>query len=290
MLRFKQMGTIAEQLKRKLNNRPKRLSTRGKTAFVLAHPDDETITGAGYLARLGTLAKLRAIRHLVSLTNQLLGILPRQYVRAKFSWVATPVAYYASLGEKGNHNGVRPEEKLEKIRSEELQQVTKILGMRAEIDSLGDGKLKEGEEQLEEKILYYLEKEQPDRVITFPSSGLTGHPDHIAISRAATRAVERYNQKSSQPIELYYRVIDSKEKGITGPYILHDPLSITHKRRVFPFRRKIRQVIEAHRTQVPEMGTIYLAFKKYAKKPQSPPHYKGETAKIWKTETYHRVD
>lgn len=60
------------------SRRPQRLSNKGKTLFVLAHPDDETITGAGYLARLGFLAKFRSIdwdRYGINLAENYLGSL-----------------------------------------------------------------------------------------------------------------------------------------------------------------------------------------------------------------------
>lgn len=271
-------------------NQPKRLSIVGKTVFVLAHPDDETIVGAGYLAQLGTLAKFRASDRLFAITNHFVKKLPLHFALSERSWVEAPSIYYASLGEKGNHNGVRTNEPLEKIRREEVNQAAKILGARIEIDNLGDGELEEKEQLLELKILHFLRREQPGRVITFPPSGLTGHPDHKAVSRAATNAVRRFNQESKRSIELYYRVIDPDERGITGPFIHHDRLPITHQKRTFFFRGKIRRTIESHRTQVPEMGTIYPAFQHYAKRPQNPPEYRGKTTSIWNKETFHRVD
>lgn len=271
-------------------NQPKRLSMMGKTVFILAHPDDETIVGAGYLAQLGTLAKFRAISQLVAFANQFVKKLSLHFALSERSWIETPSIYYATLGEKGNHNGVRTNEPLEKIRREEVNQAAKILGARIEIDNIGDGKLENREQLLEQKILHFLRREQPDRVITFPPSGLTGHPDHKAVSRAATNAVRRFNQESKRSIELYYRVIDPDERGITGPFIHHDRLPITHQKRTILFRGKIRRTIEAHRTQVPEMGTIYPAFQRYAKRPQSPPEYRGKTTSIWKKETFHRID
>ncbi len=270
------------------SRRPQRLSNKGKTLFVLAHPDDETITGAGYLARLGFLAKFRSIDRLGSLWNKLSGKLPRQFALAK--WVKPPVVYYATLGEKGNHNGVRTDEPLKVVRREELKKAAKILGIKTFVDRFSDGELQQIIWRLELRILAFLKRECPDRVITFAPSGLTGHADHKAIADATTRAVERYNQTAEKPIELYYRVIDPNEKGITGPFITYDPeYDITHTKSTSVFRKRILRAIEAHQTQVPEMGTIYTAFEKYAKKPQNPPRYKGETSKIWREETYCRV-
>ena len=46
-------------------------------------------------------------------------------------------------------------------------------------------------DELVERIAAVLEEERPDVVITFGPDGITGHPDHIAIGKAATEAFHR---------------------------------------------------------------------------------------------------
>lgn len=269
--------------------RHKRMPLKGKTAFVLAHPDDETIVGLGYMARLGTLAHFKAIdRLLPQFANR-----PLQKVRSLFEGFEVPVVYYASLGEKGNPNGVSTPEGLAKVRAQELDHSSRILRSRYSLDDLGDGQLSEPKiyNRLVEHVGEFLEKEKPDRVITFADSGLTGHPDHIAISKATKEAVKSYNAiHKSNPIELYFRVISRDDQGITGPFIHYDDhLPITHVSSDRGFQRKKRRAIEAHTTQIPEMGTIYPAYARYAKKPMIPPKYRGNKHLLWKKETFHRV-
>ena len=274
----------------------RRLPLTGKTAFVLAHPDDETVTGVGYLGKLGRLARFKVINRLLKKCNQLSGKLPRHWglsvMLSKIRAVETPVMYYATMGENGKHNGVREEEDLSRVRFDELQQAAKILRAKINIGHFHDGSLIEAHKKLEERIFEFLEREKPDRVITFPPTGITGHLDHREISFATLKAVEKYNQQHPErEISLFFRVIHPGDREITGPYIYHDELPITHRSKVSKVlfsKKKICEVIQAHRTQVPEMGTIFTAFRKFAKQPLDPPHYKGERKKIWKEETFYQ--
>lgn len=273
-----------------------KMPVTGKTVFVLAHPDDETVVGAGYLGKLGILSKLNAINLLSKRVgiSQMLGL---SILLSRLKMVKTPTIYYATLGEKGNTNFVCGKKELKSVRRYELQEVTRILGADVTIGQdtdrkLVDGGLKNRKKKLMNSILRFLEEEKPDRVVTFPPSGITLHQDHIAVSEATTEAVLAYNQRhAAKPIALFYRVIGRHEKGITGPYIYHDDLPITHRSKVSRLlfsKRKIADVIRAHRTQVPEMGTIYPAFSRYAKKPLIPPRYRADISLIWDEENFHQ--
>src|SRR5690606_19766930 len=46
-------------------------------------------------------------------------------------------------------------------------------------------------EDLVERIATVLAEERPDVVITFGPDGITGHPDHVTVSRATTAAFRR---------------------------------------------------------------------------------------------------
>jgi len=52
--------------------------------------------------------------------------------------------------------------------------------------------------ELVERIAAILEEERPDVVITFGPDGVTGHPDHIAVGRAATEAFHRLRATSGE--------------------------------------------------------------------------------------------
>ena len=57
------------------------------------------------------------------------------------------------------------------------------------------------------KVLEIMKKVQPDVVITFGPDGISGHPDHIAIGRAATVAFEKVIKQSIGMHKLYYVAI-----------------------------------------------------------------------------------
>lgn len=274
----------------------RRIPVTGKTAFILAHPDDETVTGVGYLGKVGKLARFQALNGVLNQINRAACKLPQSFTLsrrlAEIRAIQTPILYYATLGENGNHNGVREDEDLKVVRYDELQKAASILGTTITLGHFQDGRLKENRVALERSIFDFLEREKPDRVITFPPTGITKHPDHEEISHATLHAVETYNQRhSDEKISLYFRVIQPDDRGITGRYVYHDDLPATHcskvSRTLFS-RKKIAEVIQSHQTQVPEMGTIFPSFGKFAKKPTNPPDYKGDEKKIWKKETFHQ--
>jgi len=88
------------------------------------------------------------------------------------------------------------------IRENELREAAGILGInQLEFLDYMDGTLAEvDEEEIVTKLLAIFKKENPDAVITFDPTGLSGHPDHIAINRFITKAFERANL----PARLFY--------------------------------------------------------------------------------------
>lgn len=266
-----------------------KMPIKGKTALILAHPDDETIIGLGILARLGMLARFQAIsKKLARFQNP-----PLKKLRDLFGSVDVPIVYCATLGEKGNPNGICSQEELPDVRKRELHTSSQILNNELlQHDNLGDGQLSDPKvyDQLVENIENFLKKGKPHRVITFAPSGLTGHPDHIAVSKATTQAVKNYNAQNLHKIDLFYRVISRDERKITGESIHYDGYEITHVSKDTGFQRTKLRAMIAHTTQVPEMGTIFRAISKYAKRPMNPPKYRGEKRLLWKEETFHRVE
>ena len=130
---------------------------------VLAHPDDES------MALGGTLAKYAA------------------------EGVETTIlcATRGDAGRYGAERGKLPPEELARIRARELQDATRVLGVR-DVHFLGyhDGQVDRVDPaEAIRKIVGHVRRFRPQVVVTFGPDGLYGHPDHIAISQLTTAAV-----------------------------------------------------------------------------------------------------
>ncbi|MDZ7785910.1 MAG: PIG-L family deacetylase [Candidatus Saccharibacteria bacterium] len=96
----------------------------------------------------------------------------------------------ASRGEAGVQDESRwPAEKLGAIRTKELEAAYECLGAIEHVwfdysdGKVGDVSLAEGEKVVTRRI----EACHPDTILTFGPEGMTGHPDHRAVSAWATR-------------------------------------------------------------------------------------------------------
>jgi LmbE family N-acetylglucosaminyl deacetylase len=129
---------------------------------VVAHPDDESL-GVG-------------------------GVLAKCHAEGVETYLVT-----ATRGEKGWFGP--PEEnpgptELGKIREGELKEASKALGLR-EVNLLDyvDGELDKADQLvLTGQVVSHIRRIRPDVVLAFDQSGVYGHPDHIAATRAATAA------------------------------------------------------------------------------------------------------
>lgn len=130
---------------------------------VFAHPDDEVFCAGG------TLAKYCADG-------------------------AEAMVLCATRGDAGQIRdaAVATRRNLGEVREAELRRACACLG----VDTVrcldhGDGRLRDvGVEALADEIRDVVHGFSPDVVITFGDDGAYGHPDHVAISAATTRAVE----------------------------------------------------------------------------------------------------
>lgn len=151
-----------------------------KVIFVFAHPDDESFSSGGTIAKL-----------------------VQKGVEVKL--------ITATKGEKGQL-GIPPitiREKAGEVREQELRKAAKILGI-SEIFFLGfmDGKLinlPRGE--ISKKIFEIFQKELPDVVVTFNEEGGSKHPDHIQINKSVTEAFSKYLENVKKHVRLYYSAI-----------------------------------------------------------------------------------
>lgn len=100
----------------------------------------------------------------------------------------------ATKGEAGVQDESRwPAARLSDIRSQEMAKGLEILGI-SNHQWLGypDGACMEvSEDEAVARIIDIIEQYQTDSIITFAPDGLTGHPDHRAVSRWARKAAEK---------------------------------------------------------------------------------------------------
>lgn len=139
----------------------------GTIMGVWAHPDDESFMAGGLLS---------------------MAVANGQQV----------VCITATKGEAGVQDESRwPAARLGDIRAKELLHALEILGIQAQ-HWLGyyDGKCAEiADEEAVPRLASLIEQYKPDTIITFPPDGMTGHPDHQAVSRWARAAVEQAAHK-----------------------------------------------------------------------------------------------
>ncbi len=176
---------------------PQDIKQLGTILSVWAHPDDETFSCAGIMA-----AAVQNGQRVICVT--------------------------ATRGEAGVQDAERwPPDQLATIREHELDEALAVMGV-AEHFWLGypDGgcgtvSLTEGAGRIGEFIRQY----QPDTILTFGPDGMTGHPDHCAISAWATAAAavadkrpavyyaveekdryERYLKAADERFDIYFNI------------------------------------------------------------------------------------
>jgi LmbE family N-acetylglucosaminyl deacetylase len=128
----------------------------------------------------------------------------------------------ATRGELGAYDEDRwPSDMLAGIRTAELQEAFKILGIPVQIwmDYPDGGCDKVDQNEAVEKLKEIIAKVQPDSIITFGPDGLTGHTDHAAVSEWARQAggnipvyqvvqdreqYDKYLKKLDQKFNIYF--------------------------------------------------------------------------------------
>jgi len=151
---------------------------RRSILLVFAHPDDESFGMAGTVK--------------------------------KYTQQGVPVDLVcATRGEKGSRMDVPENIDTGSAREAELHAAAAIIGIR-DIYFLGymDGELNQADaKEVVNKIIDVMQRVQPEIVITFGPDGISGHSDHIAVGRAATKAFKKLYTQGNWPRKLYYVTI-----------------------------------------------------------------------------------
>ena len=151
----------------------------GTIMGIWAHPDDETFTMGGILAQAAA-------------NDQQVIIVT------------------ATKGEQGIQDESRwPAERLGAIREAELHDAMTILGIRNhQMLNYPDGGCQNvDEEEAVNKLAALIARYQPDSIFTFGHDGLTGHPDHQAVSDWASAA-----KKLAESHAIIYHSVQTTEQ------------------------------------------------------------------------------
>jgi LmbE family N-acetylglucosaminyl deacetylase len=138
------------------------IASLGTILGVWAHPDDEAFLSAGIM----TTAVAQGQR---------------------------VVCVTATRGEKGfPDDDPRPSEERAALRVEELAECLAILGVDDHrwLDYPDGGLVEVDERKPVDELVAIIDEVQPDTVLTFGPDGMTGHFDHMTVSRWTTLAVE----------------------------------------------------------------------------------------------------
>jgi LmbE family N-acetylglucosaminyl deacetylase len=185
--------------------------------LVHAHPDDEAVSTGGVIARAHDEG-----RRVVLVTGT-----------------------RGELGEVHNMDEESSRPILAEIRTEELREAARILGIdRIEFLGYRDSGM-EGTpgneaaesfhraslEEASERLAGILREERPDVVVTYGADGVYGHPDHIKAHEVTLAAVHRLREEGWEPQKLYFTAIprermrqfiermreDAGSQGAVGP-------------------------------------------------------------------------
>ncbi len=216
-----------------------KISSNGLSLLaVYAHPDDEAFVPGGTIAKY---AHEGARITLVCATRGEAGMLGNP-----------PISDRSSLGE---------------CRTEELTSSCKVLGIdRLCCWDFSDAKLSTyPHRDVEGRIVEIIRLVKPQVVITFGHEGITGHPDHAAISHFATDAffaagqADKYPELKGdglevyQPIKLYYSVLPKRvAESLTYKLQGVDDKEISTTIDVSRFTHLKNDALFCHRTQLPD--------------------------------------
>ena len=145
---------------------------------ILAHPDDESFAAGGTLA--------------------------------KYAHQGVQVTLLCATRGEAGILGVTPEE-AGAIREAELGKAAEHLGIEVYFLGFQDGELAQTKpETLLKTIAGWIDRVQPQVILTFGPDGVSGHPDHVTISNIVTQAYDLYYKNG---LLLYIRPSEATALG-----------------------------------------------------------------------------
>jgi LmbE family N-acetylglucosaminyl deacetylase len=121
----------------------------------------------------------------------------------------TVVCITATRGEAGVQDEARwPAQKLADIRTQELKTAYDLIGVKYHhwLDYPDGGCAEVDDNQAVQRLVSLIETYRPDSILTFGPDGMTGHPDHQAVSRWAGLA----SRADGMP-KLYHSVLTEEQ-------------------------------------------------------------------------------
>ena len=196
--------------------------------YSFAHPDDESFTGAGVACMC---AEAGADLTLVTATR-------------------------GQAGKRGDPPVCAPAE-LPATRERELRAAAEILGIhRVHLLDYEDKKLAEAEpDRIRAELVGLIRRHRPHVVVTFDPNGLTGHTDHLAISRFTSDAVQAAADPRWATDDPPHRVTRLLWTPSIPPWELARQADLPGQPGidflidVEPWRERKRAALRAHRTQ-----------------------------------------
>lgn len=177
----------------------------------------------------------------------------------------------ATRGEVGKYDSLKPKpNELGAIRSKELEAALKILGVKRHLWlNYKDGRCnRENPDKAAKKIANYINKFNPDSILTFGPEGWTGHDDHCTVSTWVDKAVSI----SGKPITIYHIIHTPKhhehylgiaDKSLNIFFNIDQPRLIPKEKCdiYYDLPAKIRgrkiKALKAHGTQTRELFEIF---------------------------------
>jgi LmbE family N-acetylglucosaminyl deacetylase len=162
----------------------------GKPTLLLVnpHPDDESLGAGGLLAAVSEAG-------------------------------GTAVVVTCTNGEHGfhEHSTIDDPEELVRVRTEEQNAAADILGFTHEWLGYRDSGMAEAEsnhhpesfhsadlDEATERLMSFIEKYEPQVIVTQAENGMYGHPDHIKAHKVAVNAFKVAERMENPPQKLYY--------------------------------------------------------------------------------------
>lgn len=201
---------------------------------VFAHPDDEAFRSGGTLA-----------------------LLARRGVR-----VQTLTATWGEGGSCGDPP-LCSRQDLPRVREAELRCACRALGIEPpRLLDYRDGTLSSVDPQEgKAQVLAALRELRPQALITWPPDGLSGHPDHVAVSEWTRLAFEAAHAMGlSAPLALYYMAVPeavAAALGFSGLHAVPDE-AVTLAVDVIPVWEQKLRAIRCHRTQAGESPILQV--------------------------------